>query len=364
MNPIVKELIVLQVIYTLIIPQVQEVDTKSSGNDSGSSGSSSTHSNNGSHSGRSVDNSFIYSNGGVMMENKVISSNIKLSLVKITNEIQNSLLVNELMDINHEAKLTIKDILGVIKDLFPLQRTILIDGQLSFHNLKIKDLKNLIVTKYDEFREDQIKIINEYDNQLQQFLLPPVKHASTSPQNATITTVNTSGSNQSTVGKRMVPASSSNGSTRSSTPGIANASTPVGHSTAVIPSSTTPSAYTPTGSSGGGGNVVNRDPKREKLLQLYRDTVLNKLQSKTKILDRLYQNLNPEECDKIVYHLLELEKIKTTTPASVHNLQLILQKSVSDGIMGSRTGSLTWQIARQVQTELDDTVQFMRRALE
>lgn len=357
MNPIVKELIVLQVIYALIVPQVQEVDVKDNSphsNGSGSGSSDSDHrmsSNNGSGAGSgyhhgSMDSPFVYNS---TMENKVISSNIKLSLVKITNEIQNSLLVNELMDINHEAKLTIKDILGVIKDLFPLQRTILIDGQLSFHNLKIKDLKNLIVIKYDEFKENQIKMIEEYDNQLLHFLPPNIKHAS-APQLGV---------------KRGLSQSSSTGSTRSATP-LQGSSSPMASSTGIV-SSTSPSATSTTyqtTTSAATGTAVNKDPKREKLLQLYRDTVLNKLQSKTKILDKLYMNLNPQESDKIVYHLLELEKIKTTTPASVHNLQLILQKSVSDGIMGSRTGSLTWQIACQVQTELDDTVQFMRRALE
>ncbi|CAL9729958.1 chromatin modification-related protein Eaf5p [Monosporozyma unispora] len=355
MNPIVKELIVLQVIYALIVPQVQEVDVKDISSHNSGSGSSNNSmgndsdggihsgSNGSSHSGSISDSPFIYSS---TMENKVISSNIKLSLVKITNEIQNSLLVNELMDINHEAKLTIKDILGVIKDLFPLQRTILIDGQLSFHNLKIKDLKNLIVVKYDEFKEDQIKMINEYDTQLLQLIPPNLKHPSISA-----------------AGKRGSSAGSSAGSTRSTTPGPL--STSPGTTTTAMNTST-PTGTNSTAQTAGttSGTVINKDPKREKLLQLYRDTVLNKLQSKTKILDRLYMNLNPKESDKVVYHLLELEKIKTTTPASVHNLQFILQKSASDGIMSSRTGSLTWQIARQVQTELDDTVQFMRRALE
>lgn len=354
MNPIVKELIVLQVIYALIVPQVQEVDVKDinshssgSGSNSGSNdsdGGSHSGSNGSSHSGSISESPFIYSS---TVENKVISSNIKLSLVKITNEIQNSLLVNELMDINHEAKLTIKDILGVIKDLFPLQRTILIDGQLSFHNLKIKDLKNLIVVKYDEFKENQIKMINEYDTQLLKLMPTNMKHPS-----------------MPVGGKRGSSAGSSTGSTRSTTPGIG--STYPGTAQNAMNTSLQSSANTTTAPGAGNtaGTVVNKDPKREKLLQLYRDTVLNKLQSKTKILDRLYMNLNPQESEKIVNHLLELEKIKTTTPASVHNLQLILQKSASDGIMSSRTGSLTWQIARQVQAELDDTVQFMRRALE
>lgn len=437
MNPIVKELIVLQVIYALIVPQVQDVDIKDSynicgntdaphttkdniinghnnNNNNNSSIINSNHNNNKVNNGNNstdnnpkrsptnpstTDNSYLYNN---MIENKVISSNIKLSLVKITNEIQNSLLVNKLMDMNNEAKLTIKDILSIIRDLFPLQRTILIDGQLSFHNLKIKELQNLIIIKYNKFKTDQIRLINEYDNQLlsstssymknyndgddnngnvimtrtedvsqdvqaikttETTITTPlsskissvVSSRTTAPNGSINTVVNESSAKLSP--SPFTPSSAASSTTSSNTNVRNTITTP---STVAVAANTTNATTTTTTNS----SVLNKDPKREKLLQLYRDTVLNKLQSKTKILDKLYKNLDPQQSNKIVYNLLELERIKCTTPASVHHLQLILQKSVCDGIMSSRTGSLTWQTARQVQTELEDTVQFMRRALE
>ncbi|KAK5961981.1 Eaf5p PWA37_000009 [Arxiozyma heterogenica] len=450
MNPIVKELIVLQVIYALIIPQIQDIDIKDSnsistngdgphttkdntingynndnsnndnnsiinnnqnnskinnGNNSKINNGNNSKINNGNNSTDNnprrsptnpdmTDNLYFYNS---MIENKVISSNIKLSLVKITNEIQNSLLVNKLMDMNNEAKLTIKDILSIIRDLFPLQRTILIDGQLSFHNLKIKELKNLIIVKYNTFKEDQIRLINEYENQLLGMIPSNTQNSNGIDDNngnvvitggenmlqGTQTTKTTKTTTATPLSSKMTSVVSNrinapNGSTSTvvnespvkSTPSFltptpmvsstTKSNINVRNTTPTPPSATT----TTTASTTTNGTVTNKDPKREKLLQLYRDTVLNKLQSKTKILDKLYQNLDPQLSNKIVYNLLELEKIKSTTPASVHHLQLILQKSVCDGMMSSRTGSLTWQMARQVQTELEDTVQFMRRALE
>ena len=52
--------------------------------------------------------------------------------------------------------------------------------------------------------------------------------------------------------------------------------------------------------------------------------------------------MNPGQSGKIVYNILELEKVKSTTPASVHHLQLIFQKSNSAGIMSSLTEGFTW----------------------
>ncbi|CCK71574.1 Eaf5p KNAG_0H01600 [Huiozyma naganishii CBS 8797] len=336
MDSVVKELIVLQVIYALIVPRVEDVDRSreesigsfSSGNSgifSGKNGNSTLSMGNSSGSVSSSSSS-----GLNLSDNRMISSNIKLSLVKLTNEIQNSLLINQLMDISKEAKLNIKDILTIIKDLFPLQRTILVDGQLSFHNLKVKDLKSQIVFKYEEFKRRQCATIEALDDRI----LELRKVASLDTRNAPHTTPSPTNSTQ----QQQQHAHS--------------------FSSPLLPGSAASSA------SQRPAQAVNKDPKREKLLQLYRDTVLNKLQAKTKILDKLYLSLNYTEMDKIVYHLIELEKIKKTTPVSVHHLQLILQKSVTDGIMSHPTGDTTWETARQLQLELDDTVQFMRRALE
>lgn len=297
MDPIVKQLIVLQIIYSLIIPKVEQ---ESIG-----------------HPNLSIN------------ENSIISSNIKLSLVKLTNEIQNSLLVNEINRVYDENKktpsnkLNINDILQIIKELFPLQRTILADGQLSFHNLKIIDIKKLIIEKYELFQKEQLAVISELDDQI----------------------LNIGGTGIATT--------------------TATTGTPTPNTTPTPTTTPTPPLAKKT-QERKPSNQPSMDPKREKLLQLYRDTVLNKLQSKNKILDKLYANLDKEPTNSkaIVIQLMEIDKIKRTTPVSVHNLQLILTKLVSDSVMCSQTDSITWNTARHFQTELDDTVQFMRRALE
>lgn len=215
--------------------------------------------------------------------------NGKVSLVKLTNEIQNNVLVNQMVD-HGETKLDINDILMIVKRVFPNQRISLVDGQLSFHNLQLKELQNGIHERYDKFCQEQQVAIAKLEDEI----INPRKKPRTQ---------------------------------------------------------------------------TNVDPKREKLLQLYRDTVLNKLQAKSggtkKDLQWLYETLVSEgNIEKIVKEIIEIDRIKNDTPSSVHDLQLVLQRSICDGIMSSMSGTDTWFAARQLQIDFEDTVQFMRRALE
>lgn len=215
--------------------------------------------------------------------------NGKVSLVKLTNEIQNNVLVNQMVD-HGETKLDINDILMIVKRVFPNQRISLVDGQLSFHNLQLKELQNGIHERYDKFCQEQQVAIAKLEDEI----INPRKKPRTQ---------------------------------------------------------------------------ANVDPKREKLLQLYRDTVLNKLQAKSggtkKDLQWLYETLVSEgNIEKIVKEIIEIDRIKNDTPSSVHDLQLVLQRSICDGIMSSMSGTDTWFAARQLQIDFEDTVQFMRRALE
>lgn len=262
MQPEISELIVLQIIYTLLLLQ---------------------------HSG-----------------NEGSSGNAKVSLVKLTNEIQNNILINQMVN-NGESKLDISDILMIVKRIFPNQRISLVDGQLSFHNLHIKELQNSINERLENFFQEQNEIIKKLEDEI----------------------VNPKFSSTST--------------------------------------NTTATATTASSTS---ASVNHIDPKREKLLQLYRDTVLNKLQAKgnsgyKRDLQGLYDILKKEKhIEDIVLDIIEIQRIKNDTPASVHDLQLMLQKSISDAIMSSYMGSETWKLATQLQLDFDDTVQFMRRALE
>ncbi|QLL34497.1 hypothetical protein HG536_0G03590 [Torulaspora globosa] len=250
MQPEISELIVLQIIHTLLVLQSPS---------SGSVG--------------------------------VISG--KVSLVRLTNEIQNNVLVNQMVE-RGEDKLDINDILVVVKRVFPNQRISLVDGQLSFHNLQLTELQNGIRERLHRFCHAQQAAIARLEDDI-----------------------------------------------------------------------LNPQRRTAAGGAGGGTNV---DPKREKLLQLYRDTVLNKLQAKSggkMDLQTLYETLNASGAlDSAVRQVIEIDRIKNDTPSSVHDLQLVIQKSICDGVMSCETDTDTWLAARQLQAHFDDTVQFMRRALE
>ncbi|QLG71342.1 hypothetical protein HG535_0B03820 [Zygotorulaspora mrakii] len=233
----------------------------------------------------------------------------KVSLVKLTNEFQNNILINQI--VNHDMKLDINDILAIIKRIFPNQRISLIDGQLSFHNLSLRELVADISTRVNRFIKEQTEVVRRLEVEI---LEPSTTRAIQSPPPA-----------------QPQPQSQQSHQQRS---------------------------------------VATVDPKKAKLLELYRDTVLNKLQNKSnqsnnKNLEWLYDTLSRnKDMATIVRDIIKIDSLRNDTPTSVHELQLTLQKSICDGLMCSYTGDNTWKSARQLQADFDDTVQFMRRALE
>ncbi|EDO16827.1 hypothetical protein Kpol_1056p28 [Vanderwaltozyma polyspora DSM 70294] len=293
MGPELRELIVLQVVYSLLISNGRKLsDVNSTEYASSVSG---------------------FSSGAVY----------KVSLVKLANEVQNNILINQMVG-SSEAKLDISDILQIIRALFPKNRTILVDGQINFHKLELNKLREELLRRYTMFKTNQINQIKSLEDEL-----------------------------------------ISGGKTQA-----AKASPSIAESSSASTSTATPAAsLSPTATTGKKNkNIVVVDPKREKLLQLYRDTVLNKLQGKNKLFDELYDRLDKiDENDissGIVYEDIQLDRIKNETPSSVHDLQLILQRSICDSLMRFPVGSENWKLAKQVQIDLDETVQFMRRALE
>ena len=279
MDKEVSELVVLQLIHTLISNKNEEL---------------------------------VRNGGGINM----IGNNLRISLVKLTNEIQNNLLINELTNLRRQSnvangnrKLGINDILTIVKNLFPEYRTTLNDGQLSLHGLEMHDIEKLLDEKYDRFKKTQVEQIRMMEDEI---LKNGIK----------------------TGASQLQP--------------HANAGKSGSAGTSATVATTTPHM------------AHSMDPKREKLLKLYRDTVLNKLESKTGNFQKLFKS--PD--GSIIKNEINYEDIKNETPGSVHELQLILQKSITDGVMRKVIGTDDWKLARQVQFELDDTVQFMRRALE
>lgn len=199
--------------------------------------------------------------------------NFKVSLVKLTNEIRNSVLVRQLS--TGEPPLDINNSLSIVKRVLPNQRISLVDGQLNFPHLQLNELKQEIISRQQSLQNSQLQVIRQLEEQI----LHPHKV----------------------------------------------------------------------------------DPKREKLLQLYRDTVLNKL-NKSHTLDQLYDQV-PQDTTLTKSHI-PLDNIKNDTPSSVHDLQLTLQLAICNAMACTKTHSKEWQLCVQAQIELDETVQFMRRALE
>ena len=359
MEPLVKELIVLQIIYSFMLSKIKQDEHFSKAEDE--------------------------SQDTTSYDDVIINNSMKISLVKIINEVQNNVLLKEIMRVGENTaggsstRMNINEILTIIRELFPLQRIVLADGQLSFRNLKMVDLKGLIREKYGVYRDKQVKFIQQLDETILKLKNLKTDNSQVEIEGTPATSAERvpEETKKPVVTTARLPVSSPSSSSFSQ-PKVAveapPSATPSAATTARSTATTPPTTTVPTTTATKPKNRVTKpqtppvrtmDSKREKLLQLYRDTVLNKLQSKNKILDRLFANLGKRTTSRrIVNELLQLEKIKTTTPLSVHNLHFILQKSVTDGVMSSVTGSRTWAVARQAQIELDDTVQFMRRALE
>lgn len=109
-------------------------------------------------------------------------------------------------------------------------------------------------------------------------------------------------------------------------------------------------------------NTISTNRKKDKLLNLYRDTVLNRLQNKKTVLDKLYHGM--KEDSSVIRNRIYLERIKNETPNSIAKLQLMLQRSIADCIMSEPIGSEKYNIAKEIQINLEDTIRFMKRALE
>lgn len=110
-------------------------------------------------------------------------------------------------------------------------------------------------------------------------------------------------------------------------------------------------------------SIKNQDDmkmRRERIMGMYRDTILAKLQS-FKYFHDLYGKLEP---NAIVHNIMDLEKIKATSIENLSHLQFILQKCVTDSIMVTKMGSKRHHEILLSQIELDDTVNFVRHAMD
>ncbi|AAS52633.1 AEL052Wp [Eremothecium gossypii ATCC 10895] len=100
--------------------------------------------------------------------------------------------------------------------------------------------------------------------------------------------------------------------------------------------------------------------RRERIMGMYRDTILAKLQS-FQHFHRLYSKLDPSP---VVRDMMDLERIKATSIENLSHLQHILQKCVTDSVMTTKAGSDRYREIILSQGELDDTVKFVRYAMD
>ncbi|AMD20621.1 HDL123Wp [Eremothecium sinecaudum] len=110
-------------------------------------------------------------------------------------------------------------------------------------------------------------------------------------------------------------------------------------------------------------SIKNQDDmklRRERIMGMYRDTILAKLQS-FKYFHPLYGKVEPSP---VVHNLMDLEKIKGMSIENLSHLQLTLQKCITDSVMLTKVGSKRYQEVMLSQGELDDTVKFVRYAMD
>ncbi|SCV03294.1 LAMI_0H07008g1_1 [Lachancea mirantina] len=198
----------------------------------------------------------------------------RVSLVRLQTEINENHLLSRLVPSTGNQVLSVHDILETIKRLFPKQ-TSLTEGQITFYNLQLAELREMLFEMYHASRK---RLQNEI-HALETRIDPLLEHKATS--------------------------------------------------------------------------------QRTRLLELCRDTLLNKFQDHghAAIYEELVEN-------SAIKQPLNLDGIRTQTPTSILELQAWLQLCVANTTLLHRTGSPGWKAARASQKELEETIAFVRSVLE
>lgn len=239
-------------------------------------------------------------------EQKNATNPLQVSMVKVINCLQNNALIKELLP----EPVEISEILTNLRGIFTAENVQLVDGQLTFVDTSLEDVQDIRSQRHNKFFEVQWERIKKLDDRI----------------------------------TALIKEDSQDTKEKSKTPTVSSGES---NSSVSVTSNTT-------------------GPNREKLLKLYRDTVLKKLRSKKgRMLDQLYRDLDADDqFNSVVRRSISLLTFTTETPHSIHELQLTLQRLICDALMGTPSESENWNLATQIQSEFDDTVLFMRRALE
>ncbi len=247
----------------------------------------------------------------------------------------------------------INEILDMIKEMFPNQ-TSLNDGQITFYHLQINEIQNKIMDVYERCQRDLVNKLAKNEAELRR-----VRGSSGSN--------GTNGSIASTV-----PATASSSTTgSSSTGGSGSGSAPASTSTSAVAAAAAPatagssggatSNNSANGGSGGSNKVDYMKSRRGKILAMYRDTVIAKLESFEqfkKVFDS-FANISNNEVIKVEN---DLKKLKTLHLNNLIDLQWNLQNCVTNGVMSM--GHEDTEKVLLAQDELDMTVNFVRDAMD
>ncbi|BAO38184.1 chromatin modification-related protein EAF5 [Kluyveromyces marxianus DMKU3-1042] len=247
----------------------------------------------------------------------------------------------------------INEILDMIKEMFPNQ-TSLNDGQITFYHLQINEIQNKIMDVYERCQRDLVNKLAKNEAELRRVRGPSGSNG-------------TNGSIASTV-----PATASSSTTgSSSTGGSGSGSAPASTSTSAVAAAAAPatagssggatSNNSANGGSGGSNKVDYMKSRRGKILAMYRDTVIAKLESFEqfkKVFDS-FANISNNEVIKVEN---DLKKLKTLHLNNLIDLQWNLQNCVTNGVMSM--GHEDTEKVLLAQDELDMTVNFVRDAMD
>ena len=228
----------------------------------------------------------------------------------------------------------INEILDMIKEMFPNQ-TSLNDGQITFYHLQINEIQNKIMDVYERCQRDLVGKLAKNEKELKRGKVGKVSHT---------------GSN----GNK----SNSSSSSSSSTSAISNGAGAAGATTHSVPSTPAASTSTTTNNS---SKVDYMKSRRGKILAMYRDTVIAKLESfeQFKEVFSSFEKVNHNEVIKMEN---DLKKLKTLHLNNLIDLQWNLQNCVTNGIMSM--GHEDTNRVLLAQDELDMTINFVRNAMD
>ncbi|QGN13636.1 chromatin modification-related protein EAF5 [Kluyveromyces marxianus] len=249
----------------------------------------------------------------------------------------------------------INEILDMIKEMFPNQ-TSLNDGQITFYHLQINEIQNKIMDVYERCQRDLVNKLAKNEAELRRVRGSSGSNgtngsiASTVPATASSSTTGSSSTGGSGSGSGSAPASTS-------TSAVAAAAAPA---TAGSSGGAT-SNNSANGGSGGSNKVDYMKSRRGKILAMYRDTVIAKLESFEqfkKVFDS-FANISNNEVIKVEN---DLKKLKTLHLNNLIDLQWNLQNCVTNGVMSM--GHEDTEKVLLAQDELDMTVNFVRDAMD